>query len=69
MELEFNQKLLLPPFLIDGHEKKRNLLAMDTIDVNRDIISFKMHPQSEIASKNLKYSIEVQEWTEYNLKI
>ena len=41
IKLSFNQKMVVPPFDDLQQDKKRDLLSMSEMNVNRDIIEFK----------------------------
>lgn len=46
----------------DQQKKGRRLFAHEILDVTRDVMDFKLNPQSNVDDEQLSYDIYVKEW-------
>ena len=71
LSLTFNQEILVPSFIGTGgngfsNTLRRNLLAIDKIDVSQ-IVSLNFVLKSEVKPDDIKYSLELQKWTDKSI--
>ena len=73
IEMEFNQRLLVPDFIKEAQAAKgRDLnlaLKLQDIDVSREIVEFKFILNSDHKPEDIKYILEIVQWTANKLKL
>lgn len=70
----FNQETILPQFNDDRNFtftqlNGRGLLQINELNVTRDLFDITLKVHSEQAKEFLNYSVEIKNWTAFNMKL
>jgi len=84
IKIEFSESTYVPDFSIlsklpaeattngtndDNDPKRRNLVGLKNINVQRDLMSVNLVVKSNVEREDIKYFLEVSEWTEQSISI
>ena len=64
--LDFSVEMKIPPF---ARSKRRQLLSLDTIDLERDVFGITYVVNSETDLSEISYYIEITEWTDKKMEL
>lgn len=69
MKCLFSQPLQVPSFLQKTEGTGRLLVAMQEIDLTRDLMDVRFFLKSDVDTEDIKYNLGVQNWTENSFDI
>jgi len=84
IKIEFSESTYVPDFSIlsklpapvatngtndENDPKRRNLVGLKNINVQRDLMSVNLVVKSNVEREDIKYFLEVSEWTEQSISI
>lgn len=71
--LKFSEKVFVPDFVNNGNQgsstNKRRLMALDKINVSRDVADVSLVINSKVDPKDIKYFLSITHWTEEGIGI